>query len=186
MIPSVSLSVPVRRVEHQLIEVEHREAPAVDELHGVEHRSDQLQFSVTVAVEDAAGHRRRLDARLDEAAADLEGPRRDVGMVERARVGQDGQVDVGRDLFSQRDAEGDHELVDQLAARRRRFVEPVQRPEHRIADVVVDIDHEEAFQPGDPRSRRSPHSMTMSASNSPSAGSTRSAITISATPGNSK
>ena len=46
-----------------------------------------------------------FDARLDRLPADVERPRRDVRVMERPGVGQDREVDVGRDLEAQRHAE---------------------------------------------------------------------------------
>ena len=51
------------------------------------------------------GDRRRVDAGLHALAADVERPRRDVRVVERAGVGQDRDVDVRRDLRRERHAE---------------------------------------------------------------------------------
>ena len=77
----------------------------VDELHRVEQRANQLQLAEAVAVEDAARHRRGVDAGFDGLTADVERARRDVRVMERPGIGQDGQVDVRRDLAGERHAE---------------------------------------------------------------------------------
>ena len=70
-------------------------------------------------------------------------------MVERARVGQDRQVDVGRDVAAERDPERPDYVEDHLAARRGRLVEPVDRAIHAVAGVMVDVDDEVILETGD-------------------------------------
>ena len=83
------------------------------ELHPAQHRAEQLQSTQVVAVEDAPRHGGRADARLHALPADVEGSRRDAGVVERAGVRQDRDVDVDCDLGRQRDAEA----LDEVARR---------------------------------------------------------------------
>ena len=69
--------------------------------------------------------------------------------MERSRIGQDRDVGVRGDLGRQWNTELLDQVEHHLAARGSREVEPVQRAVHRVAQVVIDIDHEPAIQAGD-------------------------------------
>src|SRR3712207_9417381 len=60
--------------------------------------AEQLQPSHIVAVVDVARDQHRVDSGLERPFRDLEGSRGDVRVVERSGVGQDREVNVGRDL----------------------------------------------------------------------------------------
>ena len=79
---------------------------------------------------------------MERLAADVEGPRRDAGIVERPGVGQDRQVHVRGDLDRGRDLERADEVVDHLRAGSGARVEPVDLAVAGVAGMVVDVDHE--------------------------------------------
>ena len=149
----IVVRAPARR-QHRVVHVKDRQTPFVHELHRVQERADQFQLAEAVAVEDAAGHRRRLDARFHSLPADLERSRRDVRMMEGARIGEDRQVDVGRDLERHRHAERADHVEHHLTAGGGRLVEPVQRPVHPVARVVIDVDDVASVEAGDTGARQ--------------------------------
>ena len=67
--------------------------------------------------------------------------------MERPGVGQDREVDVGRDLDAQRHAERANQIEHHLAARRRRLVVPVERAVQAVAGMVIDVDDELVLEP---------------------------------------
>ena len=123
--------------------------PVGVDLHRAQHRAEQLQPAHVVAVVDVARDQHRIDAGLERLAADLERARRDARVVERSGVGQDREVDVRGDLARQRHAERADQVEHHLAARRRRRVEPVDLSVAGVAGMVIDVDDEEAVEPGD-------------------------------------
>src|SRR5580765_2593800 len=76
---------------HLVIEVHDRDAAGGVDLHGAQDGAEQLQPAHVVAVVDVARDQHRIDPGLEAGAADLEGARRDAGVVERPGVGQDGE-----------------------------------------------------------------------------------------------
>ena len=67
--------------------------------------------------------------------------------VKRAGVGQHREVDVGGDLAGQRHAERFDQREHHLAARRRRFVDPVDGAVDRVARMMIDVDHRRSIEP---------------------------------------
>src|SRR5712691_12733085 len=97
-----------RLARHLVIEVDDRDPPGLINLHRAEHGAKQLQPAHVVAVVHVARDEHRVDARLERRAADVEGARRQAGVVKRSGVGQDREVDVRRDLHGKRNAERGH------------------------------------------------------------------------------
>ena len=124
------------------------------DLHRAQHRAKQLQPAHVVAVVDVPRDQHRVDAGLEQLPADVEGPRRDARVVKRAGVGEDRQVDVRGDLDAraarrapsirsntispQAAADASNQLICAVAG---------------VAGMMVDVDHEEALEPGHAGSR---------------------------------
>ena len=97
----------------------------------------------------------RIDAGFEQLPADLERPRRDARVVERAGVGEDRQVDVRRDLARsaarrapriRSNTISPHAAADES--------NQLMRAVPRVARMVIDVDDEEAIEARDAGARQ--------------------------------
>ena len=93
--------------------------PGRIELHAVEHCAEDADAPERAAVVVRARDPARIGAGLDAAARDLEAARSDVRKPKRSRIGEQGQVDVRRDVGGERCAQRLDQREHELAARRR-------------------------------------------------------------------
>ena len=134
-----------------MIEVHDRDASGAIDLHPAQHGAKQLEPAHVVAVVHVARHPHRIHAGLDDLAADVERTRRDARIMKRPGVGENGQVDVRRNVHRHLHVECADESVDHLAARRRGRVEPVDGAVGPVVRMMIDIDDEvlvESFDAG--------------------------------------
>ena len=126
---------------------EQRDAAVIDDRHRVHHRAEDAHPCQAVAVVMGARDPLRIGARLDAAARDLVGARRQVREMERAGVGQDGEIDVGGNLAGDRHAQRFDQRERHLAARGGRFIDPVDRAVNLVAGVMIDVNHRRSLEP---------------------------------------
>ena len=88
----------------------------------------------------------RFDPGTHQLRRNLERTLGGVGIVKGSRIGEQGGVDTLRDLFRHADAGRLAEVVDHLADRGSRRVDPVDGTEELGGGMVIDIDDELFFQ----------------------------------------
>jgi len=93
-----------------------------------------------------------IGAGLDQLARQSKGGRTHVAVTESSRIGEDRRVKTLRHRRREANACGPRQLIHHLPHTRGAMIDPVEMRKFAAGQVVVDIDHEEFFEPAQPRS----------------------------------
>ena len=126
-----------------------RDAAIPAELHSVQQRTGQTQFTQAALLVNASSQFGRRDTCIRDLSTDIERSCCNVRVAERSCVCQDRDIEEARDLGRQWDPKPHDDIEDHLSAGRRSLVEPIDHPVHHVADVMVDVDDDVPVQSGD-------------------------------------